>query len=45
MAKKPTKHSTKFFIVVFLIQGFIEIIAKRLPQNTAKKRNADSIIT
>jgi hypothetical protein len=38
MAKNPTKHVTKFFIVVFLIQGFIEIIAKRLPKNnTAKK--------
>jgi hypothetical protein len=38
IAKKPTTHFTKFFIIMFLIlQGFIEIIAKHLPQYKRQK--------
>jgi hypothetical protein len=37
----PTKHITKFFIVLFLIfKGFNDIIAIRLPKQTVNKRVA-----
>jgi hypothetical protein len=38
-AKTPTKHVTTFFIVILLIlQGFIEVVAIRLPQNKRQKK-------
>jgi hypothetical protein len=49
--KNPIKHFTKFSIVMFLIlQGFIEIITKRLPQhnaaeNTYRKLNHFQILS